>query len=414
LVGHWPGEPGGDVSSVVVRDGYAFCATGRRGLVVLDVRGPRQPRRVGGNESSSSLSHIHVAGSIAYAVRDEYLREAYDAQHPANPTRLLSTYSACLCHQRFRGIGAGSSKIVYAKDTDSANGVASASLVIMEPVTPLAAGTEPTPWVSPNSWNFEIAGHGGPVAVDGDIVFWLVVGSGSFISGRTELIVVDIVDPANPRQLSRTKVSAYQPRPQAIVVQDKQAFCLSYRQQLTANEGAALDIVDVREPSQPRRIGGIEWWNDDREQISFGMGHGLAVQGNLAFVADGLFGLRVIDVSNPAVPVQVVLADTGGIAKGVFVAGDYAYVANGDRGLAIFDIAALAKWSRLVPQGLGTNRAFTFTLTGATNQVLRIQRSENLRDWQDWKAFTSEDAPLPVTDPDAASATARFYRAVSP
>jgi hypothetical protein len=52
-------------------------------------------------------------------------------------------------------------------------------------------------------------------------------------------------------------------------------------------------------------------------------------------VADGLAGLRVIDVSNPANLREVGFFDTPGVAYGVYVSGNYAYVADGYGGLFI-------------------------------------------------------------------------------
>ena len=61
----------------------------------------------------------------------------------------------------------------------------------------------------------------------------------------------------------------------------------------------------------------------------------VAVAGNFAYVADGGDGLRIIDVSNPAIPTEVGFYDTPGSAAGVAVAGNYAYVADGGGGLVI-------------------------------------------------------------------------------
>ena len=59
-----------------------------------------------------------------------------------------------------------------------------------------------------------------------------------------------------------------------------------------------------------------------------GNARGVAVAGGYAYVADGLQGLRVIDVSTPSAPVEVGFVDTSGAAYGVAVAGGYAYVAD--------------------------------------------------------------------------------------
>jgi hypothetical protein len=64
----------------------------------------------------------------------------------------------------------------------------------------------------------------------------------------------------------------------------------------------------------------------------------VAVQGNYAYVAHRLEGLKIIDVSDPSNPVRVGELDTTGDALGVAVAGNYAYVADGSSGLEVIDI----------------------------------------------------------------------------
>jgi len=61
----------------------------------------------------------------------------------------------------------------------------------------------------------------------------------------------------------------------------------------------------------------------------------VAVAGTHAYVADGYFGLQVVDISNPASPTLIGSTDTPSFARGVAVAGTHAYVADGYFGLQI-------------------------------------------------------------------------------
>ena len=69
--------------------------------------------------------------------------------------------------------------------------------------------------------------------------------------------------------------------------------------------GPRLVILDVSDPSHPILVG---------QTAAFpGVVEGVAVVGNTAYVAAGTAGLRVINVANPAAPVEVgVLRHTGG------------------------------------------------------------------------------------------------------
>ena len=64
--------------------------------------------------------------------------------------------------------------------------------------------------------------------------------------------------------------------------------------------------------------------------------------GTLAYVADGPSGLRVIDVADPALPVEIgflVTPDGFAGALGVSVVGTLAYVADNGSGLRVIDVA---------------------------------------------------------------------------
>lgn len=75
---------------------------------------------------------------------------------------------------------------------------------------------------------------------------------------------------------------------------------------------------------------------------SFGVGtlaSDLRVHAGHLYVANGAMGLRVFDISDPVLPVQVALVDTPGFAEGLDIEGDLLYVADGFSGLRVYDIA---------------------------------------------------------------------------
>jgi len=63
--------------------------------------------------------------------------------------------------------------------------------------------------------------------------------------------------------------------------------------------------------------------------------YGVAISGSHAYVADGVAGLQVIDITDPASPQLVGGVDTPGEAFGVAISGSHAYVADYDAGLQI-------------------------------------------------------------------------------
>jgi hypothetical protein len=99
---------------------------------------------------------------------------------------------------------------------------------------------------------------------------------------------------------------------------------------VVADGSAGLRCIDITDLSGVTSLGSYD---------TPGQAWGVAVAGNHAFVADGSAGLRVVDITNPGAPVELGGYDTPSDARGVAVAGDYAFVADGTGGLVVIDIA---------------------------------------------------------------------------
>jgi hypothetical protein len=108
---------------------------------------------------------------------------------------------------------------------------------------------------------------------------------------------------------------------------------------------AALWVVDVTTPAQPRVIGYLE------AAVPPSLGGpvfndvGLDTSGTVAVVSVGNTGVWTVDLSNPTTPVHAASLATDGAAAGVAVSGRrgagpvVAYVANGLKGLAILEVS---------------------------------------------------------------------------
>jgi len=91
-----------------------------------------------------------------------------------------------------------------------------------------------------------------------------------------------------------------------------------------------LRVIDVSNPVSPINVGALD---------TPGSARNVTLVGDLAYVADRISGLRVIDVSNPASPFEVGALNTPGSAFNVAVAGDVAYVADASSGLRAIDVS---------------------------------------------------------------------------
>ena len=122
-------------------------------------------------------------------------------------------------------------------------------------------------------------------------------------------------------------------------------------------------------------------------------------------------GLLVIDISNPA-SMRRVGGNGSFQALDVSVAGDKVFVAAGGDGLVILN--TVTPTLRFEPLTRFDAGVFRFSLNGPSGQSARVQRSDNLRDWQNWQTVTVGNGPIEVADPDVSANVKRFYRTISP
>lgn len=145
-----------------------------------------------------------------------------------------------------------------------------------------------------------------------DGLLWAVSGEG--------LHAIDIADPTRPRVLSTTISSrAYEVR-----VVDHVAY--------TAADWAGLEIFDVEDPAQPVFLGRFDHgdWQTSSVEIT----------GSTAFITS-IDKLWVVDVSDPTIPVELARVEDVGYGPGRSMAleGDWLAVAHSSRGLHVLDIS---------------------------------------------------------------------------
>jgi hypothetical protein len=102
----------------------------------------------------------------------------------------------------------------------------------------------------------------------------------------------------------------------------------------TAYVGAdrALVILDVSAPEHPVMLGEVVLPSNANT-------NDVALAFPYAYVADSFGGLRILDVSVPAAPVEVGFYETPGYAYGVAVNGSRAYVAGSDYTLRVVNVS---------------------------------------------------------------------------
>jgi hypothetical protein len=130
------------------------------------------------------------------------------------------------------------------------------------------------------------------------------VGTTAYLGSGSAFVVLDVSNPAAPSALGSTVVPAAIDK---IAVSGSVAY--------VAAGAAGLRVLDVSDPAHPVEVGHAD-----------GPAYDVAVSGTYAYVASG--GLTVYDVTNPASPVQVGSWGTASSAGRVVVAGEFAFVAS--------------------------------------------------------------------------------------
>jgi len=147
-----------------------------------------------------------------------------------------------------------------------------------------------------------------------------VVFSGSYayvIDGDT-FKIVDMSDPSNPLEIGHYSTPSWCSK---VVVSHPYAYLESDH---------AIWILDVSTPSAPVKVGAY---------FAPYYIHDMAVSEPYLYVAGGEGGLIVVDISDPANPVEVRHHDM--IAFGLTIHGPYCYIAAGNLGIRIIKISQL-------------------------------------------------------------------------
>lgn len=207
----------------------------------------------------------------------------------------------------------------------------------------------PTAPVEIGAW--DSPGYAEGVAVAGNTVY--------LADGPYGLRVVDVSDPAHPTPVG----SAYDMNYAFEVavtdpsgLRDPKGLTFAY----IAAAGAGLLVVDVSNPAHPLEVGMLD---------TPGYAYGVAVSGTLAYIADGWEGIRLVNVSNPIAPTVVSTYKTPGWAFDVAVSGTMAYVADAFMGLRVLDVADPAHPTELGGYEMTGGHAGSVVVAGNTAYV---------------------------------------------
>ncbi|MDP8207864.1 MAG: T9SS type A sorting domain-containing protein [Candidatus Electryonea clarkiae] len=115
----------------------------------------------------------------------------------------------------------------------------------------------------------------------------------------------------------------------AIAVQDDYAYFAARYGITGLEEGSGMSIFNVSDPESPEYVQHIEFPGNAKD---------IVVEGEYAYLAETIYDrnnpatiiLRVIDISNPAIPVETGMLTTEGYAFSIFLLNDIVYMVGGN------------------------------------------------------------------------------------
>lgn len=271
--------------NVDMAEGYAYV-TNNDGVVIVDVRQPKRPRKVGMIPTGVTFG-IYVDNGLAYISSESGLVIA-DVNDPENPEKL----GECV-------IGNETHRIhVDGKYAYIASGDGLEILDVSDPgkITPMT--------------HFRDSYSEG---VD------IIEGIAYLACHKNGVEVIDVKDPASPRMI--TTVAGTKGAWDVHIHGD----CL-----YVGCHGNGIKILDISNKKAPRIIGSFH--DDDG-----GEALGVWGDGKHLYVADN-FNIEVLDVSDPANPFEVGKYNKVKGAHDICVAKNHIYVAEAKKGLIIFEL----------------------------------------------------------------------------
>jgi hypothetical protein len=285
LVGTIPGP----AELVEIHGTHAYVAAGPM-LRIVDVANPSLPAVVGTFEFPERIWALAVSGSTVYAADDWAGLVILDVANPSAP-RMRGAYKTL--GQAWGVAVLGSSAVV-------ANQMSGIDVIdVSDPDKPAVAGT------------YFTEGYARDVAIAGSLAYVIDQPSG--------FSVLDLSKGGPPTELS-SQQSAQSP----LIVSVSETSAGRRLASLVGgrgSQGSGVQVYDVSDPAAPVRVSTVK---------TAGRALRVAMQGSLAYVADGTEGLQIIDLSDPAHPSQTASFATTGPARDVAVKDSLVLVVVGE------------------------------------------------------------------------------------
>ncbi|TSA30133.1 MAG: T9SS C-terminal target domain-containing protein [Ignavibacteriales bacterium] len=316
--------PTGIAYSPFYSNGKVYVAYGTAGLRILDVSTPSSPTLLSTLALSGEARGVAVKGNYAYVVGRDAGVHVVDVSNAASPVLLKTMQTS-----RSRGI-AINGNYAYVATRDSGLVVWN----VADPANPIRVAAVKGIDVE----NVAVAGN--------------VVGTSFYSSIR----FYDVTSPENP--IAKGSTPTFTIGNEGFSIAGNYAYI---------PDGDSLKIFNINNLNTPTLVSKIK---------TGGYGYVATVAGNYCYVASEGTGVRTINISNPAVPVEVGYYDGVPQSRGLTVYGKYIYVVEKTDGLTIYSndlVTSVANEYTMIPNTITLHQNFPNPFNPTTNITIELK-----------------------------------------
>jgi hypothetical protein len=349
-----------DLSTLAAQGNRACSVNRTQGLSVFDLSTVEAPSRVG------TYPLTNAAGAIAVAMSPTHAFVAFNGVDVIDirslPPRRVGHLDGS--NQGGFGLALSGTNLFWA------SGANLTIVDVTDPANPVQNG------------RLRTQGSAVGVAVAGQY--------GYVLDSLAGLRIADLTDIVNPKGLAVLRRKPFFVSERAVAVDRGFAFVV---------DDSALWIVDVSDPKNPKPVTELA-----------GSYSGITIQGAYAYLTHPELGLEVIDIRDPRQPVRVG-GNSAFSGRSIASAPDFLWISIGTNGLVSLQPFHPVRLELSTDQPAVSSHV---RLSGPAKVPFRLQRSQNLTQWEDFISLTLGTSPVELEDSLELTEPSRYYRAVSP
>lgn len=311
---------------------YVYTCHPNEGFRIFDVSVPLNPTLAGVYDTPGLCEDIFVANNLAY-ISDFSALQIIDVSDPADPDSVGALevgFQARRVYVQDTLVFLGANAELYVINAaDPANPVQIGGLTMPNAISGIAArdtllftsnytaGLYVVNVADPTSLDtigaFNTSGSAFDVAVQGDLAIVADYSKG--------VLVVDLTDPTAPDSVGAFFPDPFPGRVEQVFIQGSIVYA--------CNVEASLEILDVTDPANPVSMSSY---------LTPALTRTLFIVDTLAYIANGYEDVEIVNIVDPAALVSVHSPSSQIAAYDIFVTGGYAFTADG-WGMKVIDVS---------------------------------------------------------------------------